>query len=76
MGCENNSDLYQDSKLVRIKKSTYDKLKTLKEKGTFDEVINKMHIIYLNRIVTEAEIRYTTKKELIEILLKYLEKET
>jgi len=76
MGCENNSDLYQDSKLVRIKKSTYDNLKTLKEKGTFDEVINKMHLIYINRIVTEAEIRYTIKKELIELLLKYLEKET
>ena len=75
MGCENKVDPYTDSKLIRLRKSTYDKLKSLKEKESFDEIITKMHLIYINRIVTESELRYTVKKELIEIMLRYLEKE-
>jgi len=75
MGCENKSDPYYDSKVIRLRKVTYDNLKTLKEKDSFDEIIRKMHLLYINRIVTEAELRYEIKKELIEMLLRYLEKE-
>jgi len=72
MGCD--TDL--ESKLIRVRKTTYDKLDNLKEPTeSFNDVINKMHLIYINRIVTESELRYTIKKELTEILLRYLEKE-
>ena len=72
MGCND----YADSKLVRLRKNTYETLEEFKkDKESFDKIITKMILIYRNRIVTESELRYEVKKELIEILLRYLEKE-
>jgi len=75
MGCEKESKPYYDSELVRLKKTTYDKLKTLKEKDSFNTIIEKMYILYTNRIVTELELRHEIKLELTTILLGYLRKE-
>jgi len=75
MGCDKKSKPYYDSQLVRLTKSTYDKLKNLKEEDSFNTIIEKMYLIYTNRIVTEAELRHEIKLELIHILLGYLRKE-
>jgi len=79
MGCETDSDTdsYTESQLIRVRKSTYNKLSELKgEKDSFEKVMHKMIPIYINRIITESELRYNVKKEITEILLRYLEKET